>query len=37
MKSINYNMENLELYLVSKSNRKSKDKIKLNKFGKQIN
>lgn len=37
MKSINYNMENLDLFTVSKSNRKSKDKIKLKKFSKQIN
>lgn len=37
MKSINYNTENLDLFTVSKSNRKSKDKIKLKKFSKQIN
>jgi len=37
MKSINYNTENLDLFTVTKSNRKSKDKIKLKKFSKQIN
>ena len=35
MKSINYNTENLDLFTVTKSNRKSKDKIKLKKFSKE--
>ena len=35
MKSINYNTENLDLFTVTKSNRKSKDNIKLKKFSKE--